>query len=187
MPLLEGTDGVDKMSKSLGNYIGIAEPPEEIFGKTMSIPDEMILKYFELVSAKTPEEQKDIRARLEDPSGNPSHLKRELARDLITQYYDDEAASRAEAHFDRIHVKHDSPENMEETCLEGGDDGLWIVKALTDTGLCASSSQSRRMVRQGGVRVDGEKISDIEMRLPRRSEPYVVKVGKRQFRSIRVE
>ncbi len=187
MPLLEGTDGVEKMSKSLGNYIGITEPPEEIFGKTMSIPDELIIKYFELASSKTPKELESIRRRMGDPSTNPSHLKRELARDLIAQYYDGEAAHRAELHFDRIHVEHDVPEEIDQIRMTGDADGVWIVKALAEAGLCKSSGEARRMIKQGAVSVDGEKITDMDMRLAAREHPYTIKVGKRRFAGIRVE
>ena len=187
VPLLEGTDGVEKMSKSLGNYIGVTDSPDEIFGKTMSIPDGVILKYFELASSKTAIEIDEIHRRLKDPATNPSHVKRELARDLVTQYHGAEAAGLAEAHFDRIHVKHDVPEDIEEITLASDADGLWIVKALTDARLCKSSSEARRMVQQGAVSVDGEKLSDVERRLSRRDTAYTLKVGKRQFIRIRVE
>lgn len=187
LPLLEGTDGVEKMSKSLGNYIGITDPPEEMFGKTMSIPDSLIVKYFELVSSKTPEEVARIRERMKDPATNPSHLKRELARDLVTQYHGAEAAARAESAFDVIHVRHDVPEDVPEVRVPGGESGLWIVKALTAAGLCKSSSEARRMISQGAVVVDGEKLGDVELRLAKRNAPYTIKVGKRQFIRIRVE
>jgi tyrosyl-tRNA synthetase len=187
LPILEGTDGVEKMSKSLDNYIGITEAPEEIFGKTMSIPDSMIVKYFELVSSKAPDEIKRIKARLDDPSTNPSHLKRELAADLVTQFHDEDAAKNAEAHFDRIHVQHDVPETIDEIRLEGDTDGLWIIKALTDSGLCSTSSDARRMVKQGAVSVDGEKVSDIDVRLTKKKGAYTVKVGKRKFMDIVVK
>jgi tyrosyl-tRNA synthetase len=187
LPLLEGTDGVEKMSKSLGNYIGVTDPPEEMFGKTMSIPDGVIVKYFELVSSKTPAETDDIRKRLNDPATNPSHVKRELARDLVTQYHGPAAAESAEAHFNKIHVSHDTPDVMDEVALAADADGLWIIKALTASGLCRSSSDARRMIQQGGVSVDGEKLSDVERRLPRRDDPYTLKVGKRHFIRIRVQ
>ncbi len=187
VPLLEGTDGVEKMSKSLGNYIGIAEPPKEMFGKTMSIPDGLILKYFELVSSKTPDEVERIRARVKDPSTNPSHVKRELARDIVAQYHGPDAASRAEADFDLVHVRHDTPDDIAVVGVAGDPEGLWIVKALTGSGLCKSSSDARRMIQQGAVTVDGERLADVEQRLPRRSDAYTVKVGKRHFIKIRVE
>jgi len=186
VPLLEGTDGVEKMSKSLGNYIGVTDSPEEMFGKTMSIPDGIILKYFELVSSKSPAEIDAVGRRLKDPATNPSHVKRELARDLVAQYHNTEAAEAAEAHFDRIHVKHDVPEEIDEISLASDAGGLWIVKALTASGMCKSSSDARRMIQQGAVSVDGEKLSDGEHRLSKRETPYTLKVGKRQFIRIRV-
>ncbi|UCG52105.1 MAG: tyrosine--tRNA ligase [Candidatus Latescibacterota bacterium] len=186
MPLLEGTDGVEKMSKSLGNYIGITDPPDEIFGKTMSIPDELIAKYFELVSSKTPEEVRAVRRRLGDPKTNPSHLKRELAKDLITQYYDADLADEAETHFDRIHVEHEVPDEIEHVSIEGDAEGLWIVDALAESKLCKSKSDARRMIQQGAVSIDGEKVTDIELRLAKQNAAYTVKVGKRRFVSIRV-
>ena len=186
MPLLEGTDGVEKMSKSLGNYIGITEAPQEIFGKTMSIPDELIGRYFELVSTKTPDELAAIEKKLDDAGSNPSHLKRELALDIITQYYDGAAAESAQAHFDTVHVKHRVPDKIEELRLKGASDGVWIVKAMTESGLCPSASQARRMIQQGGVSVDGDKVTDIEHRLVKRRSAYTLKVGKRKFVAIRV-
>jgi tyrosyl-tRNA synthetase len=187
LPILEGTDGVEKMSKSLGNYIGISDAAEDMFGKTMSIPDSVMIKYFELVSTKTPEEIVATKKRLKDPATNPSHLKRELARDIVAQFYDAKAAEQAEAGFDRIHVEHDEPEDVAQISLEADKDGLWIVKALTRSELCRSSGEARRMVQQGGVSVDGDRVEDIEQRLVRRKDPYTVKVGKRKFIRIVVE
>jgi tyrosyl-tRNA synthetase len=184
LPILEGTDGVEKMSKSLGNYIGITEAPEEIFGKTMKIPDALIVKYFELVSARTPAEIGEIRARLTAPGTNPSHLKRELARDLVTQFHDADAADAAEAHFNRLFVQHERPEETRRVALEAVDGSLWVVKALTQAGLCESSSQARRMIGQGAVKVDHEKISDPDLKLPARKEPYAIQVGKRGFADV---
>ena len=187
LPILEGIDGVEKMSKSLGNYIGITEPAEEIFGKTMRIPDTLILKYFELVSTRTPAQLDEIRARLKDPGTNPSHLKRELARDLVEQFHDAEAARAAEAHFNRLFVQHERPEETARVELAAGDEGLWIVKALTQAGLCESSSQARRMIQQGAVKLDGEKLSDVDVKLAARKQPYAVQVGKRGFADIVVK
>jgi tyrosyl-tRNA synthetase len=186
LPILEGIDGVEKMSKSLGNYIGITEAPEEIFGKTMKIPDTLIAKYFELVSSKSPKELEEIRARLKDPATNPSHLKRELARDLVLQFHDEEAAQEAEAHFNRLFVQHERPQETQQVELEAADGGLWIVKALTRTGLCESSSAARRMIQQGAVKLDGVKVSDVDLKLPARKEAYALQVGKRGFADLRV-
>jgi tyrosyl-tRNA synthetase len=181
LPILEGIDGVEKMSKSLGNYIGITEAPEEIFGKTMKIPDGLITKYFELVSSKSPGELEEIRARLKDPATNPSHLKRELARDLVVQFHDAEAAQAAEAHFDRLFVRHERPQETQRVELESADGGLWIVKALTQSGLCESSSAARRMIQHGAVKLDGARVSDVDLKLPARKETYALQVGKRGF------
>jgi tyrosyl-tRNA synthetase len=187
LPLLEGIDGVEKMSKSLGNYIGVTEPPEEIFGKTMRIPDELIVKYFELVSSLGPDEVAAVKARLEDPSTNPSHVKRELARDLVTQFHDGEAAQRAESHFDRLFVERDAPDEMERVEMVGGDSGVWIVDVLAGARLVKSKTDARRMIDQGAVRVDGEKLEDIDTRLIRRDEPYTIRVGKRRFAELLVK
>jgi len=187
LPVLEGIDGVEKMSKSLGNYIGITEAPEEIFGKTMRIPDTLIMKYFQLVSSKTPAEVAAIGARLADSSTNPSHLKRELARDLVTQFHDADAAQAAEAHFNRLFVQHERPEETRRFEIEAGAGGLWIVKAMTESGLCGSSSQARRMIQQGAVKLDGAKIADDDLKLPAREEAYALQVGKRGFVDVRVK
>jgi tyrosyl-tRNA synthetase len=186
--LLEGTDGVEKMSKSLGNYIGITEPPEEIFGKTMKIPDELILKYFTLVSTFDADGVREIESRLANPETNPSHVKRELARDLVAQFHDEKAAVAAESHFDTIHVHKDRPDQIEKVKLSPDDDGtVWIARALKDTGLCESTSAARRMIKQGAVRVDDDKIDNVDLKLAKRDEPYSVKVGKRRFVDIIVK
>jgi tyrosyl-tRNA synthetase len=184
LPILEGIDGVEKMSKSLGNYIGVSDTPEDIFGKTMKIPDTLIVKYFELVSSKSPDELSSIRARMQDPKENPSHLKRELARDLVAQFYDAEAALAAEAHFNRLFVQHERPEETARVTIDAGKDGIWIAKALAQAGLCESSSAARRMVQQGAVKVDGAKVSDIDLHLAPRKQAYAVQVGKRGFADI---
>jgi tyrosyl-tRNA synthetase len=184
LPILEGIDGVEKMSKSLGNYIGITEPPEEIFGKTMKIPDFLIGKYFELVSGRSPAELQAIRARLADSSTNPSHVKRELARDLVTLYHDEEAAGVAEAHFNRLFVQHERPEETRRVDIKSEKDGLWIAKVLQQAELCESTSQARRMISQGAVKVDGEKVSDVDLRLAPRKQAYAIQVGKRGFADV---
>jgi tyrosyl-tRNA synthetase len=152
----------------------------------MKIPDTLIEKYFELVSSKSPEELEGIRTRLRDPATNPSHLKRELARDLVTQFHDEEAARSAEAHFNRLFVEHGRPQETRVIELEAVDGGLWIVKALTQSGLCDSSSSARRMIQQGAVKLDGAKISDENLKLAPRREAYAVQVGKRGFADLRI-
>jgi len=186
LPILEGIDGVDKMSKSLGNYIGITEAPEEIFGKTMRIPDSLIVKYFELVSSYGPSQVESVRKRLAEPGTNPSHLKRELARDLVAQFHDADAAQAAESHFNRLFVEHERPERTRQIDLDAPEGGLWIVRLLTEAGLCDSSSAARRLIQQGAVRIDGEKLSDVERKLAPRKEAYAIQVGKRGFVDARV-
>jgi tyrosyl-tRNA synthetase len=186
LPVLEGIDGVEKMSKSLGNYIGITEAPEEIYGKTMRIPDTLIMKYFQLVSSKTPQELENIGAQLKDASTNPSHLKRELARDLVAQFHDADAAQAAEAHFNRLFVQHERPEETRLVEIDAPEGGLWIVKALTQAQLCESSSAARRMIQQGAVKVDGERLADADTKLTVRANPYAVQVGKRGFADVLV-
>jgi len=184
LPILEGIDGVEKMSKSLGNYIGVSESPEQIFGKTMKIPDSLIVKYFELVSTKTPAELESIRARMKDPSVNPSHLKRELARDLVTQFHDAEAAQAGEAHFNRLFVQHQRPEATTRVEVDAAGKGVWIAKVLTQAGLCDSSSSARRMIQQGAVKIDGAKVADVDLQLTARKQPYAIQVGKRGFADV---
>jgi len=184
LPILEGIDGVEKMSKSLGNYIGITEAPEEIYGKTMRIPDALIVKYYELVSTYGPAQLDDVRRRLADPSTNPSHLKRELARNLVAQYHDTDAALAAEAHFNRLFVEHERPQETRRVELDAVEGSLWVIKALTGAGLCETSSAARRMITQGAVRIDGEKLADENLKLSPRKEPYAVQVGKRGFADI---
>ena len=184
LPILEGIDGVEKMSKSLGNYIGVADPPEEIFGKTMRIPDSLVVKYFELVSSVSPAELQSVRARMGDPAVNPSHVKRELARDLVSQFHDAEAAEAAEAHFNRLFVEHGRPEETALVEINGGGEGVWIAKVLTQAALCESTSAARRMIQQGAVKIDGSKIADVDLRLSARSQPYAIQVGKRGFADV---
>ncbi len=184
LPILEGIDGVEKMSKSLGNYIGVSDPPEEIFGKTMKIPDSLVVKYFELVSSVSPAELQSVRARMSDPAVNPSHVKRELARDLVTQFHDADAAQAAEAHFNRLFVEHGRPEETALVEINGGGEGVWIAKVLTQAALCESTSAARRMIQQGAVKIDGSKIADVDLRLSARSQPYAIQVGKRGFADV---
>jgi len=184
LPILEGIDGVEKMSKSLGNYIGITDAPEEIYGKTMRIPDGLIVKYFELVSSYGPAEVESVRRRLAEPDTNPSHLKRELGLDLVRQFYDEKAAQEAQAHFNRLFVEHERPTETRRVELQAPDGALWVVKALTGAGLCETSSAARRMITQGAVRIDGERVSDENLKLTPRKEAYALQVGKRGFADI---
>ena len=186
MPLLEGTDGTRKMSKSYGNYIGLTDAPADMFGKTMSIPDEMIGKYYRLASSLTPAEVDEIDAALADGSANPYELKRALGRDLVTTYHSAEAAVAAEAEFDRVHKNRDLPTDMPEVSVEiaVNDEGLvYLPAVLQAAGLVPSAGQARRDIDGGGVKLDGEAVAPKTYNVdPEALKPgTVLQVGKRHF------
>lgn len=186
MPLLEGTDGTRKMSKSYGNYIGLTDAPVDMFGKTMSIPDEMIGKYYRLASSLAPAEVDAIDAALADGSANPYELKRALGRDLVTTYHSAEDAVAAEAEFDRVHKNHDLPTDIAEVSVEisVNDEGLvYLPAVLQAAGLVPSAGQARRDIDGGGVKLDGEAIAPKTYNVdPAALKPgTVLQVGKRKF------
>ncbi len=183
MPLLVGTDGVQKMSKSLGNYIALDDPPEQMYGKTMSIPDELIYPYFELLTDVTREELKQIEKLLSDPQCNPMDLKRQLARRLVTMYYDVQKAEAAEKEFDAVFRKKEVPEQIRVHHLSVNS--LWIVKLLTEVGVATSNSEARRLIRQGAVSIDGTRISDPELTIKFKGGE-VLKVGKKRFMKLQI-
>jgi len=174
VPILTGTDGSQKMSKSLGNYIGVAEPPEEIYGKVMSIPDSLILDYFELVTDVPDEELEEFRQGLNNETVNPMVLKKRLAREIITQLYDQKAATEAEEHFVRVFQKREAPEEIPE--FKG--EHIPISRLLVKAGLIGSHSEAIRLIRQGAVRIDGRKVTDANEVAPKGS---IIKVGKRRY------
>lgn len=180
MPILPGTDGVEKMSKSLDNYIGIDESSKQIYGKILSVPDRLIFEYFILTTNVGGDELAAIKQELEDPSTNPRDIKRRLARELVTLYHSSEAAIAAEEEFDRIFVKKALPDEIPEISVAAEDGKIGIVRLLTEAGLAATNSEARRVIDQGGVSIDGERISDhyatIEL-----NPSVIVKVGKRRF------
>jgi tyrosyl-tRNA synthetase len=178
MPILPGTDGVEKMSKSLGNHIGIAEPPEIIFGKTMSVPDAALPLYLQLASDLPADLVRAHTAALAEGSVNPSRIKRELGRDLVRQFHGDAAAAGAEAAFDRLFVHHEAPETMPELRVAGGVIG--VVDAIVASALASSRSEARRLVRQGGVEYEGRRVEDDAAPLGP-GTTGVLKVGKRRF------
>ncbi len=179
-PILPGTDGVEKMSKSLDNYIGISEPAKEIYGKTMRIPDTLIYTYFELTSDVSNKELVEIKKQLTDKSVNPRDLKRKLARTLVTLYHDAKTADKAEGEFDRIFKDKSLPDEIEEFRLTSQNGTLNVVGLMTAAKLADSKSEARRLVEQGGVSIDGEKVSDANASLPSKKQ-FVLKVGKRKF------
>jgi tyrosyl-tRNA synthetase len=185
MPVLPGIDGVEKMSKSLDNYIGITEPPREIFGKTMRIPDPLIYDYFVLTTNTPQKELESIKTQLANPATNPSHLKRLLARTLVALYHTPGDADAAEKEFDRMFKDREAPDEMQESAVHGEGGAIGIVQLLIDTQLVSSRSEARRMVEQGAVSVDGNKVADVNTAITIGSG-VVVRVGKRGFRRVRL-
>ena len=182
LPLLEGTKGQDKMSKSLGNYIGIMEEAGEIFGKTMSIPDSLLASYLRLASGFPGVEIDADLSALQAGQLHPNALKRKLARNLADLYCGEGAGAGAEEAFDQIFVKKDLPDDMPEQRMALGAEPVWIVALLEDAGLVKSRGEARRLIKQGAVSVDGEKVAseDASLDLSAPGE-WVLKVGKRRF------
>jgi len=177
VPLIEGTDGVDKMSKSYENHIGLTDTPEDMYGKTMSIPDTMIERYFLLAANADEVEMKRIQSQLVDKSINPRELKRELALEIVTMYYSAEIAAAAEQHFDQIFIHKDIPKDIPGIKL---DDDVALVDLIFTHNLVASKSEGRRLIDQGAVRLNDLKCSDRDQVL-KKDEKIVIKVGKRRF------
>ncbi len=179
MPLLEGLDGVDKMSKSKGNYIGITEPPGEMFGKVMSVSDELMWRYFELLSFRSLQDIEDIRARV-DAGGNPRDAKFELAMELVARFHNDKAATAAKEEFIARFQKGAMPEDMPEHELESDDGSLGIAYLLQRAGLVSSTGEAFRMIKQGAVKIDGVRVEDRALKLDAGTEA-IYQVGKRKF------
>ena len=177
LPILVGTDGVQKMSKSLGNYVGVTDPPEEMFGRLMSIPDEAMAEYYRLLLGE------------EQPEGAPNEAKRRLARRIVDRFHGEGAGAGAEEHFNRVHVQHAPPEEMPEVDLgayRADGDGLVHLPRLLAGAFGVSSSEGRRLIQQGGVRLDGEPVAaeplDVEVAT---LDGRVLQVGKRRFCRLR--
>jgi tyrosyl-tRNA synthetase len=183
-PLLEGTDGVQKMSKSLGNYVGIDEPPSEMFGKLMSISDDLMWRYYELLTDLSLGEIGWMRERAHDGEDNPRDFKAALARRVISDFHSDAAAEEAEAEFVRRFRNKETPDEIEEKTVEARE---WkLPRLLVETGLAPSMAEARRLVEQGGVRVDGERVSKTEAEVEVGAERApLIQVGKRRFLRVR--
>lgn len=178
-PLLVGTDGVKKMSQSIGNYISVREPPDEMFGKVMSIPDDVMPDWYLLAAGAERDEVKALQSGLADGSLHPGEAKRELGRRIVAKYWDEAAATEAEAAFDRLFRDKEAPEDVPDHSM-GADDPVSLPAVLVDAGLADSRSEVRRLIAQGAVKIDGDKVS--EEFLPRSAlEGRVVQVGKRRF------
>jgi tyrosyl-tRNA synthetase len=186
VPLLEGLDGVQKMSKSLGNYVGIDEPPQEMFGKIMSVSDPLMLRFFELLTDITPAALARLKEDLAQGSKHPRQVKEDLAVELVERYHGRAAADHAAEEFARIFRDHALPEEIEEVTLKLQEPKQWIARVLADAGLTAGTSEARRLVSQGGVQVDGEKVTDVNLELAA-GATYLLKVGKRRFKRVILE
>jgi tyrosyl-tRNA synthetase len=180
MPILVGTDGVDKMSKSLDNYIGIGEAPKEIYGKTLSIPDSLIYDYFLLATDISTAELASLKKDLDSKSVNPRDIKRRLARTLVAMYHSEESGVAAEQEFDKIFIKKDVPDEIKEFQYRVTNDRVGILQLLSDTKMAASKGEARRLVEQGGVSIDGVKVADINANI-QLLKPVILKVGPRRF------
>jgi tyrosyl-tRNA synthetase len=179
MPLLVGTDGVEKMSKSYDNYIGISDSPKEMFGRTLSIPDNLIYTYFELASDVSSSELKEIKKQLDDKNVNPRDIKRRLAKTFIKMYHKAEDAQKAEEEFDQIFVKKEVPDNIPELKIESNET-INILDLILKAEFAPTRSEAKRLVIQGGVSIDGEKIEKFDAVISLKNN-MVLKVGKRKF------
>jgi len=179
MPLLEGLDGKEKMSKSLGNYVGIAEPPQEIFGKLMSISDDLMWRYIELLSFEPLSTVRQWQAEVAE-GGNPRDVKVRLAKEIVARFHGAEAARKAQDDFEQRFRRGEMPEDMPEVRLLYPETGLPITQLLKQLDLVPSTTEANRMIEQGGVKVNGERVSDRSLKLAK-GGTYIVQVGKRKF------
>ena len=177
MPILEGTDGIEKMSKSYGNDIGISDSANDMYGKTLSIPDNIMLSWFTLAADVDKNYLDEVSQKLEDGSINPMGLKRELARKIVTLYHDDNKAIEPENYFNKVPVSIGVPDDIDDYQLKEDD---LLVNIIADSGLLNSKSEARRMIKQSAVKIDGETITDIHHRV-KTSDYFILKVGKRKF------
>jgi len=182
MPLIVGTDGVEKMSKSYDNYIGISDPPNEIYGRTLSIPDNIIFNYFELATDVTTTELIELKKEIET---NPRDSKRKLARTFVRMYYDEKVAISAEEEFDKIFIKKDIPDDIEVFSISNKTNEINIIDLIIKVNFATSKGEARRLVQQGGVSIDGEKIDDITFNI-RIKDGQILKVGKRKFIKLKI-
>jgi tyrosyl-tRNA synthetase len=189
MPILVGTDGKDKMSKSLGNYIGVDEAPKETFGKIMSIPDDVMLDYFKLLTRLDSSEIKGMDKDMKSEKLNPSLAKRRLAKIIIGYLHSEDAANKAEHDFDLVFKSKEIPDDIEEFVLNSGsiqDDRIWIVKILVDSGIAGSNGEARRLIKQGAIKIDGDKVTDDSLELEAgKLDGKILQKGKRHFRKIK--
>ncbi len=179
LPLLEGLDGVNKMSKSLGNYIGVAEPANDIYGKVLSASDELMFRYFDLLSDLSRDEIAILKGDMESGKLHPKDIKKQLARELTARFHSQEAAEQAEENFEKVFRKGGLPDDIAEKKIQAEED-IWLPQLLVDLDMVKSTSDGRRMIKQNAVSLDGEKVTDLKMSVSPQGE-LLVKVGKRRF------
>ncbi len=181
MPLLEGLDGVNKMSKALGNYIGITEPPKEIYGKLMSVSDDLMVRYYELLSDIDLAGLQRIKDGVAGKAGgaHPMESKKALAREMVARFYDQDSAQQAEHDFVQQFKQKEVPDDIPVFTLQD-DQSIWICRLLTDAGLTASNGEARRLIKQGAVRLSGEKVTNADLEVPPQGE-VILQAGKRRF------
>ena len=181
MPLLEGLDGVNKMSKSLGNYIGVTDAPNDMFAKTLSISDDLMWRWYELLSEKSTEEIANLKLDVASGKAHPKAVKEALALEITARYNGDAAAKEAKAEFDRVHSQNQIPTEIAKFELKAG---VWVVEALTACGLASSNSQARRDIAANAVSINQKKLSDEQLKLE--AGEYILQVGKRKFAKLKV-
>jgi len=182
MPLLEGTDSVNKMSKSLGNAIGITETPRDMFGKLMSISDTLMWRYYELLSGVSVADLESLRQQAASGQANPKDAKVKLAREIVARFHSGEQAEQAAREFENVFKKKRLPDTI-PTAATWGAKPMWVCKVLAEHSLTEGTSQARRLIRQGAVSINGEKISDLDLQLDG-NKTYLIKVGKKKFLQI---
>ncbi len=185
MPILEGLDGVNKMSKSLGNYIGITDEPNEMYGKVMSVSDELMWRYYELLSDKDMKDILKMKKDVEDGSLHPKKAKEMLAFEITARFYNEEIAKQAASYFEEMFKKKDVPENIKEIKYTCSDNEVWICQLLKDIGFVKSTSEARRMIKSNAVSLDSKKVTDESYMLQKNKE-YVVKVGKKRIAKVKL-
>lgn len=182
VPLLEGLDGVNKMSKSLGNYVGITQEPKEMFGRLLSISDSLMWRYYELLSAKSLQEIVELKEGVEKGSLHPKAVKENLALEIITRYYNKESAEAAREEFIKVFSKDELPSDMPTFEKNAG---IWIAQLMNECALSTSSSEALRLIKQGGVKINGERLTNTKLNLE--AGEYVIQAGKRKFARILIK
>jgi tyrosyl-tRNA synthetase len=184
MPLLEGLDGINKMSKSLGNYIGINDPADEIFGKIMSVSDELMIRYYELLSDMMLSDLEMLKVGIKNGSVHPMDAKKQLGREIVARYHGASASAQAEENFVKRFRDNETPDVMPEILVTAEEENALLCKILAQAALVKSNSEGRRAIQQGGVKVNGEKVSDENVEITCSGE-YIIQVGKRRFARVR--